>query len=91
MPVFEGRNVSSATEVAANIPKGIMSFSVVMNTGGSLDIYIGEGSLYTKIFSALSLDTGDNLYSKNPIKVLANKNIYIVTTGNIDYYFSIEQ
>lgn len=89
MPVFEGRNSLGGTQVAANIPSGIMSYSVVMNGSGSLIIYIGQASAYTRIFTG-TLVGGDKVYSTSPIQVLAGKSIYLVSSASCDYYFSIE-
>lgn len=91
MSVFSGNTTGSIFMVAKNIPSGIMSFSLVMNSAGSLNVSIGDDAGgYVKIFSASGLNSGDKVYSDMPIKVLAGKSIYLITSGSCDYYFSIE-
>jgi hypothetical protein len=92
MPVFDGITSSSATEVANNIPSGVLSFSIANTSGGgvTVNLYIGEASAYVRIVPKdLALDDGDTVYNDNPIKVLAGKNIFLTTTGTVEYYFSI--
>ena len=90
MPVFKGTTSSVASEIANDIPSGVLSFSVVMTAAGALDIYIGAASVYVNIFSATTLDFKDKVYNDSPITVLSGQNIYLVTDSSCDYYFSIE-
>ena len=85
MPVFSGNTTGSVTQVAYNIPSGVMSFSLVMNTGGSLAVSVNN----IKIFSADSLDSGDKVYNDAPITILRDTSIFLITSGDCDYYFSI--
>lgn len=94
MPVFSGNTSGSISQVAANIPSGILTYSVVNKSGGNatVNIYISDG-LGTDISIVplnLLLSAGDTLYSSNGIRVLKDTSIYITTTGSIDYYFSID-
>lgn len=93
MPVFSGITSSSATEVAVNIPSGLLSFTITNSSGGnvSLNLYIGVASEYVRILPKdMLLNNGDLITNDTPIKVLANKNIFLTSTGNVEYYFSIE-
>ena len=86
MPVFSGNTTGSVTQVAYNIPSGVMSFSLVINSTGSLTMSVNN----IKIFTATSLDTGDKVYNDAPIRVLAGQSIFLITSGDVDYYISIE-
>lgn len=89
--VFSGTTTGIATEVAIGIPTGLMSFSIVMNSSGSLEIEIGNSDVgYVKIWSATTLNTLDKVYNDDPIRVLSGKNIKVTTSSNCDYYFSID-
>lgn len=91
MPVFSGNTTGSIHQVAYNIPSGVMSFSLVMNSAGNLYLSIGNNTDgYVKIFTGEPLGTGDKVYNDAPIRVLAGSNIFLLTSGSCDYYFSIE-
>ncbi len=93
MPVFSGNTTGSVTQVAANLPSGMMSFSLANISGGAinLNMYITNGVSNVRILPIdLSLDDGDTVYSTNPIRILKETSIHIVVTGSLDYYISIE-
>ena len=94
MPVFSGNTSGSILQVAANIPSGILTYSVVNKSGGAatVNIYISDnlGSDISIVPLNLTLAEGDALYSSNGIKVLAGSSIYITTSASIDYFFTIE-
>lgn len=94
MPVFKGSTSGSIAQVAHNIPSGIMTFSIANTSGGSvtLNLYVsdGVGSDIRVLPMNLTLSAGDAVFSSNGIKVLGGNNIYITTTGAVQFYFSIE-
>jgi hypothetical protein len=89
MIVFSGTTTGEVTEVANGIPFGVMSFSIVMNSAGSLEIAIGNDDGYVKIWAATTLNTLDKVYNDDPIRVQSDKKIKITTSSSCDYYFSI--
>lgn len=94
MPIFAGNISGSIFQVAANIPSGIMTYSIVNKSGAgvTVNLYISDnnGSDISIIPMDLTLNAGDTLYSSNGVRVLSGSSIYIVTSGSIDYYFSVE-
>ena len=94
MPVLSGNTSGSINLVGYNIPSTIESFSIVNKSGGtvSVTIYISDGEGNDIAITALnySLSAGQAYVRKTPIIVLPNNNIYIVTSGEIDYYFTID-
>lgn len=92
MPVFKGNTSTNATSSAYDIPYKITYFNITNKSGGSITLNIGilYGSTISITPYNLTLDAGDTPYLTSPILVLAGHQIYITTTGNIDYYFSLE-
>jgi len=94
MPVLKGNTSGSINLVGYNIPSTIESFSIVNKSGSSVTVtvYISDGDGNDVAITALnySLSAGQAYVRKNPIQVLPNNYIYIVTSGSIDYYFTID-
>ena len=93
MPVFQGTTSGSILQVAYNIPSNILSGSITNNTAGSLtvNIYV-QDSVGTNIRIAPkdnALAAGSSYYIDDNILLLAGSAIHIVTSGSIDYYFSL--
>ena len=94
MPVLKGNTSGSINLVGYNIPSTIESFSIVNKSGSSVTVtvYISDGDGSDVAITALSysLSAGQAYVRKNPIRVVPNNYIYIVTSGSIDYYFTID-
>jgi hypothetical protein len=94
MPVLKGNTSGSINLVGYNIPSTIESFSIVNKDASSVTVtvYISDGDGNDVAITALnySLSVGQAYVRKNPIRVLPNNYIYIVTSGEIDYYFTID-
>ena len=94
MPIFKGSVNGSIAQVAYNIPNGVMTFSLVNTSGGSvtINLYVsdGVGNDVRVLPMNLTISAGDSVFSTNGIKVLGGNNIYITTSGSVQYYFSIE-
>lgn len=93
MPIFSGNTATSATSSPYNIAGEIKSFSIVNKTGGAvtIDVSILFGSTNVNIIPLnKSLALGEAyIYSGEPILLLAERTIYVVASGSVDYYFSI--
>lgn len=92
MPVFSGTVSGSILQVAKNIPSKIISFSLVNETAGALTatVYIRDEDGNDVGISNVSVAANGEYVSDAKRKVLANRSIYLVTSGAISYYFSIE-
>jgi hypothetical protein len=94
MPVFSGNVTGSVLQVAANIPSGVMSFSLVNKSAGTntVNMYVRDslGNNISIIPYNLLLDSGDTVFSDSPIKILAGASIFLTVTASLDYYVSIE-
>jgi hypothetical protein len=92
MPVFKGTTGSSVSSGTYNVPCEIKTFVIVNKSGGAItlnaSIVVGS-TLVSLLPYNLVLDTGDTVYEDAPIKILSDFSIYLTTTGNVDYYFSI--
>lgn len=95
MPVLKGNTTGSIFLVAYNIPSTISSY-IISNkatTSVSVTVYLTDtqGVSGTAI-SAVSynLAVGQAYIRDIPIKVKPNSHIYIVASGSVDYYFSID-
>jgi hypothetical protein len=93
MPVLKGNTNSNISLDAYNIPSTIESFSIVNKdeVSVSITVYISDGISNDVAITAINynLSPGQAYIRKNPILVLPNNNIYITTSGAIDYYFTI--
>lgn len=94
MPVLKGSTSGSINLVGYNIPSTIESFSIVNKDVSSVTVTVyisdGEGSDVAITAVGYSLSVGQAYIRKNPIKVSPNNYIYIVASGDIDYYFTID-
>lgn len=93
MPVLKGNTNTSISLDAYNIPSTIQSFSIVNKESSPIGvtIYISDGTNDIAITSEnYTLAKNQAYIRKTPIRVLPNNYIYIVTSGSIDYYFTID-
>lgn len=93
MPVLQGNTSGSIIGVPYNIPSEIKSFVLTNMTGGSITVSVSiiEFDTNNKVSIApISIAANDTYTSNVPIKMLAGYTIYIITSGSLDYYFSIE-
>lgn len=92
--VKKGNTTGSIALVALNIPSRIVSFSLSNKTGGAITItvYISDGVGTDIAITPLSysLEANEQYLEDAPIEVSANNSIYIVSSGSVDYYFTIE-
>lgn len=94
MPVFQGSGSGSTSLLPyKNIASTINSFSIVNNSGGSVDvtIYIENGVDDPVPITAINYTLKDKqaYIRDSPILVLPNYYITIVSTDTVYYYFSI--
>ena len=92
MPILQGNTSGSIIGVPYNIPSTIESFVLTNMTGGSITVAVSiiEYGTNNKVSIApLTIAANDCYTSSVPIKMLAGYTIYIVTSGSLDYYFSI--
>lgn len=93
MPTFSGNTATSAASTAYKLPARIKAFSLVNKTGGAItvnvsilygstNIYIIELNKSLAAGAAYRVDVAD-------ILLPANRQIYVLTSGSVDYYFSI--
>ena len=94
MPTIEGNTSGSILQVVANIPSEIISYSLVNKTGGAITVtvYIIETGVSQVAITPyqVSLAAAASYVSDVKILVMANRSIHIVTSGSVDYYFSIQ-
>lgn len=92
MPVLSGNTSSSATSTAYDIPCSIRFFSLVNKSGGAITVNVGVlyGSTVAIIPYNLSMAAGDTLISNNEILIPVGHQVYISTSGSLDYYFVLE-
>jgi len=93
MPVFEGTTSGSVLQVAMNIPSKILSGSVTNNTAGSvtINIYVQDSNGNNRRIAPKdnALAAGYTYYIDDNILLLDGSAIHIVTSGSVDYYFSL--
>lgn len=95
MPVLKGNTSGSIFLVAYNIPSTIRSYIITnkANTNVSVTVYLTstEGVTGTAISAVnYTLCAGQAYIRDIPIKVKPDNHIYIVASGSVDYYFSID-
>jgi len=92
MPVFKGNTSTNATSTAYDNPAKILSFSIVNKSGGAITVNVGilSGSTFAIVPYNLAMDAGDILNSDDVILLPVGYQISVVTSGNIDYFFTIE-
>ena len=93
MPIISGNTSGSISQVVANIPSEIISYSLVNKTAGAITVtvYIIETGVSQVAITPyqVSLAAGEAYVSDTKVLVLANRSIHVVTSGSVDYYFSI--
>lgn len=93
MPVFSGNTAGSILQVAKNIPSGVLSFRITNMTAGDItvNIYVVDsGTSVSVINKDYIMNAGDMRLEDKFIKLLAGSSIFIITSGSLDYYFSID-
>lgn len=93
MPILQGNTSGSIIGVPYNIPSEIKSFVLTNMTGGDITVTVSiiEFDTDNKVTIAPTTIAANDSYTCDvPIKMLAGYTIYIVTSGSLDYYFSIE-
>lgn len=94
MPVFKGNTSSALGLTGFNIPSTIKS--IILSNKESfpiyLTLYIQESGENDVAITAVGyrLLSGQAYIRDIPILVKASNNIYIDTTGSVDYYISVE-
>lgn len=95
MPVFQGNTTGSIKSSALNVPSTIKSFSLTNKSGGAItvSVYIATSDSTNRAIIPVSvpLAAGEAYISDTERKVLSNYYILIVTSGSLDYYFSIDE
>jgi len=94
MPAFEGNTSSSAISTAYTIPVEIKSFSLVNKTGGAItaNVSILYGSTNISIIPLnKSISANDYFSDTRRILIPTGYQIYVLVSGNCDYYFTLEQ
>jgi hypothetical protein len=93
MPILAGNTSGSIQSVAYKNPCKIVSFTLVNKSGGSIsvNVFIDTGQAVHVIpMNSLVQISGAYIYSGEPIYLLANHSIAVLTTGAVDYYFTLE-
>jgi len=95
MPILQGTTSGSIMSTAYNIPCVIESFSVYNKTGGAVVVKVGivvsgsERYMFNINLAAVGTATS-SYYESTNIKVPANAEIIIATSGEIDYVVTID-
>lgn len=93
MPVVSGNTSGSISQVVANIPSEIISYTLVNKTAGAITatVYIIETGVAQVAITPyqVSLAAGEAYVSDTKVLVPANRSIHVVVSGSCDYYFSI--
>lgn len=93
MPVLQGNTTGSIAGIPYNIPSEIKSFSLTNKSGGSITVTVSIASNNTGTrvdICSVSINTLETYINNTPILMLSEYTIYLVTSGSVDYYFSIE-
>ena len=93
MEVLQGNTSGSIVNIPYHIPCTITSFVLTNKTAGSItvNVYISAHSItqnidiYSKVLTANQVD-----FINVPITLQSNFAILIVTTGSLDYYFTLK-
>ena len=95
MPVFSGITSGSILQVAKDLPSGVLSFRLSNQTAGSIvvNMYIRNGSNVDVpvLNKDYTMDEGDLRVEDDFIKILKGSSIYLITSGSVADYFSIEK
>ena len=93
MPVFQGSGSGSTSSSPKTIATTINSFSIVNNSGGSVDVtvYIEDGTHTAVPITAIdyTLKNKQAYIRDSPILVLPGYYITIASSDTVYYYFSI--
>jgi hypothetical protein len=92
MPVFNGNTSTNATSTAYENPFKLKYFNITNKSGGVVTVNVGilYGSTFVITPYNLVLSAGDMLVSDDEILVAIGHQIYLTTTGSVDYYFALE-
>ncbi len=93
MPVLSGTTSGSIAGIPYNIPSTISSFYLTNMTGGSISVSVSIVSNETGGSVALfnqDIAANDTFKSEVAIKLLAGFTVLISTSGELDYFFSID-
>jgi len=93
MPVLQGNTTGSIAGIPYNIPSKIISFSLTNKSGGSITVTVSIASNNTGTrvdVCTVSINTSETYTHSDPIIMLSEYTIYLVTSGSVDYYFSIQ-
>ena len=93
MPTLSGNTTGSIAGIPYNIPATISSFYLTNRTGGSITVTVAISSNETGqnvyLFSQ-AIAANDTYKSDVPVLLLAGFTILIITSGSLDYFFSID-
>jgi len=89
MSVFRGSGTGTINSTAKNIPATISSFSIVNTSGGNITVTVYVGDI-TISAVAYTLKTGQAYIRDTNIRMEAGDVISIISTGVVEYYFTIE-
>lgn len=85
---FFGTVNGSVDSQAKDLPMVIKSFLLTNISGGNINISVTIGGINI-LPDNLLLNDGDMVDSDHEILMLANDQISITSTGNLDYFFTI--
>jgi hypothetical protein len=89
MAVFRGSGTGTINSTAYNIPATINSFSITNIEGGNITVSVRiDGILVTAL--DFTLKDGQAYIRDSAIRMKSNDIISIDTSGEIEYYFTIE-
>ncbi len=93
MPVFKGNTTGSIMSQEFDIPAKIRYYTLTNVSGGSITVsmfIIADGSAVHQLPYGLTLDDGDMVVCDDEILLLEAFTINIITSGSLDYYFTLE-
>lgn len=93
MPNFKGNTATSALSTAYEIPAMIKQYRLVNKTGGAItvnaSILFGSTNISITPYNK-SLGSGEVYIVEDAnIMLAAGEQIYVLTTGSLDYHFTI--
>jgi hypothetical protein len=92
MPVLSGTTSGSIIGTAYRIPSLIQSFVLTNMTVGAITVNVSiieEGTNNLVTIAPIEIAANDTYTSDVPILMKAGFTVYIVTSGELDYYFTI--
>jgi uncharacterized protein YdaL len=93
MPVFQGNTSGSVYSVARNIPCSVVSYRLYNKTGGSITVQVTIVAYSQRVETTvanMTLTTGQVYEDSVLLKVPVNASIHVISSGSVDYYFSIQ-